>query len=75
MNDADEILYHLAFRTEVLVVDDNDLCPVLSQMALEPVKAAMTPRALTNSRKNDTWFFKSSRCFAVDTLAYRITFF
>ena len=39
MNDADEILYHLAFRTEALVVDDNDLCPVLSQMALEPVKA------------------------------------
>ena len=30
---------YLAFRTEVFVVYDNDLCPVLSQMALEPVKA------------------------------------
>ena len=39
MDDADEILDHLAFWTEVLVVDDNDLCLVLSQMALEPVKA------------------------------------
>ena len=38
-DDADKVLDHLAFRTEVLVVDDNDLCPVLSQMALEPVKA------------------------------------
>ena len=39
MDDADEILDHLAFWTEVLVVDDNDLCPVLGQMALEPVEA------------------------------------
>ena len=39
MDDADEILDHLTFWTEVLVVDDNDLCPVLGQMALEPVKA------------------------------------
>ena len=38
-DDADKVLDHLAFRTEVLVVDDNDLCPVLGQMALEPVKA------------------------------------
>lgn len=39
MDDADEILDHLAFWTEVLVVDDNDLCPVLGQMALKPVEA------------------------------------
>ena len=37
-NDADEVLYHLAFRAEILIVDDNDLRPVLRQMALEPVK-------------------------------------
>ena len=41
MNDADEILYHLAFRTEVLVVDDNDLCTVFSQMTLETAASSL----------------------------------
>ena len=38
-DDADKVLDYLAFRSEVLVVDDNDFCPMLGQMAFEPVKA------------------------------------